>query len=508
MVKVVFVGATLCFTWVVEAQDAVTRAWHFARSPIGNFIGSARPKEITELPQPSVFANKGDRLIDLTESESFKIARDNKAWLVWNDTQKHLIAHGNPLVLAYTENDQALEREEKLLLSFAWYRGVPVGEPVPDHLAPEHQMEITACTGMPVEGAWKSSREGRLKGGKIHSEPIKAAGQIQAFSANSSIQWSEQVGTETRNWTLDAAGRGGDGEVRIIAQISSPFGDTWTITQKDLALLQDDTPVGASRWIEVDGKAVLITNHKHSGAALPKELNVQGQTYLVAEFFVPSLFDPTTTEQVLGQDPFAADETPLKEVKMMDFKAMTVPEELKKWVPSPMMDLRAWLREKGVPLSEKDFAGYDPAHPRILVAVQKEDCLDLMEELFSPMCMLAPVLVEMELNVVRIQGDQLITSHGFKIGCPSGQKAKIECVDQQGKRRLWGELEPTMSANNKDIDMLVKLEWPANAADPMIDLTTSANLQSGVESVLQRNKSGDTITKVTLKATALVSERH
>lgn len=57
--------------WVIDAQEAVARAWHFANSPVKVFIGTTKPKEITVLPLLNVFANK---CVDTITKATLKVA--------------------------------------------------------------------------------------------------------------------------------------------------------------------------------------------------------------------------------------------------------------------------------------------------------------------------------------------------------------------------------------------------------------------------------------------------
>lgn len=500
MIKAWVAGCFLLMAWCVEAQEAVTRAWHFANSPVEVFLGSSKPKEIAALPLSGVFANKGDRLIDLSESECFRAGREQKGWLVWNETQQRLIAHDNPLVLAYLERSEIFQRETKQQVTFSWYRNVPLGAPVPDQSSPEHQMEISTHSGKKGEITWKSSKAENLRRIELTHE-FSASGEPEAllFFGRYQLQWEEQAKGDQLNWTLNAAHYGRDDEVKPIIQVTSPSGETWTVTCRVNGVLEDGTLVKNSRWIESDGKAVLIAHGRQTRTQMPREIKMSEHLYMLGDYLVPR--DAISMIREKSDDPFHFDaQTEPAEISLIDFQAAVIPIELKPWVPFPMMDLRKWLRAKGVPIGDKDFAGYDPMRNRMLVAAGNQVVLDLTEQLFEPMCVLPRRSIEMDFRIMHEQDGKQLAASGCKLGCLSGQKALIQCADQKGLPKIKGEFDPTLAADDQSVDVDMVMEWQTTSPDISIKLKKMAKVLNGIESTMQSNRSGGVTSKATIKA--------
>lgn len=240
----------------VHAEDE-THAWTFAEAPGADGIS------IEQLSSPSVFAGKGDRLLDfskLLKSDEHRTFPQG-TWLVWNTTRHLLIAHGSPRAMEdVQELDVFSKRLGKVVGSFGWHRGIAAGAQVAPDRHPDNEVVWTGRPGSAaIFGGDVPGLEGAPAGlsGRVGVDGADWNGRL---SLSTALEWIQSTGDQALRWKIETPFSlpGDSYPPTTIAWGSSATGEPWALTCLVSSQWLDGTPVSASRWVEVDGKAELV----------------------------------------------------------------------------------------------------------------------------------------------------------------------------------------------------------------------------------------------------------
>ncbi|MGC4013147.1 MAG: hypothetical protein QM755_01320 [Luteolibacter sp.] len=481
------------FLHVARAED-VTRAWHLAVVPAAVRDAVA----ISELPTHSVFASKGDQLVDLSRELKAEETFGKGAWIAWNGTRRLLVVRGNRHTLAYADNVKFLWEQHLVGIELAWFQGIGPGELLPADAKAIHRKEIiiTECSGTRTTGKWEPAEAGTL--GEVE------VGTAAFFDSNESsaevqltLDWKERRGREALSWSYAGsfvtAFQGGP--ERMLCQFVSPTGERWTITAKARDLLADGTPASESRRQEVDGKMMpAVYRAPESHADVLGKASVEGFALHVADFGVDGYFTEALFEAFeRNHKPSSATiagETRSSLERPGYCQDAILPDALKEYAPVSMWDLKPLLEASSIRFPEAKWIVYDPRLKRILVASTAPEAADGMALLANASC--APDQPNFTATFRgRLDGAvEPSTPVGAKFIGRFGGGAQLECWDEKETNLLSIRIAPNEGPEKGIMDTSYKVEsngvpgFPASKAEGRTGFALDA------ESPIQTNESG------------------
>ncbi|BCU76320.1 hypothetical protein [Luteolibacter sp. LG18] len=456
----------LCLTACIVAARAedVTQAWRLAAPPEALQEGV----EIPETPVPSVFSSKGDGLVDLSKALRAEETFGQGAWLVWNSTRRLLIARGNRYTLDRADLRPFLQEPHLAGISLAWYRGIAPGDPLPAGAKPVYRSEVIDRPGFKSDTRWEVSGAGTLGEIDVEAEPILTDDRLAA-DIRLAVDWKEAREGGPLKWRfmssfLTETSR--DRE-RVISQVVSPTGESWTVTVKARDLLLDGSPAETSCLREVAGKAEFVRQRTpdHLVHRLGT-VTVQGSLLTVAELdlgadeargiFKTAGYDVPEEPQ----NPFdAAERGGIDVPRPAACQDAVIPDGLREFAPVTMWDLKPPLVKLGLPLADGDYAAFDPRLRRLVVASKDAESLRHVEDLLMPMCNLPPPL-NLTATFRGVAGGEANgpVVAGARLLVRSGQKQVLTCEDQNENLMLSFEVEPELKENGQILELRHELD--------------------------------------------------
>ncbi|MES2980956.1 MAG: hypothetical protein V4727_01475 [Verrucomicrobiota bacterium] len=166
------------------------------------------------------------------------------------------------------------------------------------------------------------------------------------------------------------------------------------------------------------------------------------------------------------EDPFAAQRPNTN--NHINFKEVKSPEILKPHFYGMVFDIGDALKQNGIKISDKDFAGYDPKTQCVFMYSSDIAELDKFESLFMLTCCFRPANL-----AITARGDGEL-----RLLARSGMKASLSGLDHKSQQTRSFEVEPTIGENNTIIDL--RCTYRDNIGDKMIQsLDVSVTLESG-----------------------------
>jgi len=437
----------------VRAEET-TMAWHFVASPVGRLIGTDLPLKLTAPPTPTVFANEGDELIDVSAGLRAATKAGNESWLVWNNTRHLLVVHGDARATAYVMW-KAQPDQQPLIAStiLSWYQGLTPGDPVPADAVPVRRLEIRNRFAQKQSSSWSFPAPAIPASMRSECETVVGE-ELDSATTRLDLEWIESQGGGAFTWRCLTSINCGFYPLApsIVMQASSPAGGSWTVTCLSQPLLIDGTSALEARGqIELDGKVAEIPGGNLP--PLPKsgpKLKVNDKDGDLMDFRslddYPGLSLRKRPQLEASRDPFAPGFSPGDDEPRFDCPlAVTLPE-LKAIAPLPMFDFRPSLQALGVDLSDTGFAGYEPVSHRLLIFSPRPEVTEKVMQLFSG-CYLPPspnVIVGAQIRPA--PDDKVGIVRGIRLSGSVGQRTLLTCIESgHANPRLKLSAEPTLN---------------------------------------------------------------
>ncbi|MGC4013148.1 MAG: hypothetical protein QM755_01325 [Luteolibacter sp.] len=488
--------------------DEATCAWHFAVSPVGRFnlLGEGVP--ISEPPSPTVFVEKGDRLVDLGATMREDLPESGNGWLLWNETRHLLIAHGDARTLAYTASKSRFDNQPLTAsVTLSWYRGIIPGDPLPPDAKPVHRMKITGAAGAKLKGGWKGGPEDALT--SIDCECESNIGDTPSGNTRLYLTWEERA-TKPLQWTFNGAMlyETGGNKPRILAQASSPAGSDWTLVASLQDYQIDGTRRQASQWREEDGKAILVAYPAWWTWKVPDRIQI-GSGEKVLRYNTVLREEALTGARIAIRDSdtsiLVGDDQPLWITFRKLLPETTVPAELKSFAPLPMLDGRPLAKALKQQVDDVAFMGYDPVSEKLLVAgtAQSPDYFDL-EGCTLRSDFTASVTMK---SVRQPEGQTEPGRKGVMLAGLSGQKTMLTCRppgsdenEDELPLSMSFEIEPGRNDSPDNLDVRYQWKLEAIGNHPATTVEGQSKLINGKETSVQTNGDESKLDTISIRA--------
>jgi len=475
-------------------------AWHFVTRPIldpknfisapesegGNIKDLQQGKEIADTPTATVFAGKGDHLVDLSEAFRAWTKADNRTWLVWNETRHLLIGHGRAGELLTMEQSSGFREQDKILFtSFDWYPASVEASAIPAGLKSERHVVLHGISGA-LQIA-EAQGDGAIPG--VHVEVDETIGdEIFGTHLNAMIKWTEQDGDRTLQWSLGAQDEFDDRkpEPHVMLRTFSPTGRSWTVITSCQHKLTDGTLWSDARWREADGKAqpaAIWILPAELFQVLDPSMKVNGLELKYRTYSVPPNFQEEMADDSGGES--------------IPWQALARPPELWPEVQTPMIDAKPALLRAGVRLEPGDYAGYCQSTDSLFVATSKPRIFEMLDVLLAGGDT-SPSLVTISFDAIdeamASRTDRKTLFHVF-----SGGKAVLSCQEGVSELVRW-LFEPTVGNTDSVIDFRYEGLLHATGKLPGFKLSGSTTVPVGMDSLIQQTETGTAKSSISVKA--------
>jgi hypothetical protein len=443
------------------AFSAEILAW---KTPISRIDtgGKASPRleRLDKPPEASPFFGKDDELWNV----SFIMPNDEEVtdkleWAVWNATSGRLVAKGSWVALFELQRHYDLENPPvQCRLKLDVYQVPADGSPPDGSKQPSFSLSYIVRSGQKVvasntEGDSSISVESETFFGDYSSViDTRIFSQISLpncpnLQIDSSISIENQVPVWfARNFN---GKQGVDLMVTGILELAdgTPFQDVIMRQEGD-----NMKPFSISDIHDSSGNIALGEKHRLVWLRPP----VGALEYLDNQ--------KLTDKDV---DPFSGEKIDIN--KRLKFKEVKAPDILSPHFYGMVFDISDALKQNGIKVLDKDFAGYDPKTFGIFMYSSDIAELDKFEQLF------------MVLDGEYINRNVVITSRGdgeMRLISRSGQKSSLSSLDLQSKKSRHFEVEPGFPENGSIIDL--RCNFSEKIGEETIQsLDTSVTLEAG-----------------------------
>lgn len=266
------------------------------------------------------------------------------------------------------------------------------------------------------------------------------------FDFQVEASWHGGSGINRQGWELRQTCFMFDGHCRPVAGFVLPLaGGGWLVTLQGEAVMADGFTWREARKVEdKEGPRAL------PGTEFLAPLRLQAADgWRIVRLRVPADF---VTALAGTDEPGNPNGEPVAGTGKALAPAARFPPHLATWACVGAVDLRAPLRERGIPLEDGDFVAYEPVHSTVLASCRKPETLDLVEAVAD--CRLGPCCTDYVRSEFELKGgnDGPLLARGSVAG-NSGGKSEIRWTKGKDRRVLGWVTEPVISNRPDLIDM-------------------------------------------------------
>lgn len=447
-------------------HGAETMAYRFAAEPVISTPVAECPL-LKEAPASTPFVAAGDVLHDLTGVFREKKVLLENGWVIWNQSQRLLVVHGEMAEQWRVEDLSGFcEQTRQPKLTIDWIRSEKTEDPAPKNapafaslgLLGKSGQKSTASTKMTdPSGEWTFSVEAE--------HTILHDGGLD-ISLN--LSWQAPNGANQQHGNLNVSTAIADETILPVAYwYVVGHGFAWQIDVTADTLLSDGTSWNRARLRQVGEKISICRPAMKSsewstvrGAAPRSERKVLAKTFS-REFFkgfsVP--WDPDDKSDTFAETPELPTAPP------RNFPDAVIPDHLRNCFPNPALDMREVLGESGVALEADDFVAYDPFAERIVVDCKNDMTIDMIKSLLEVLGMRPPGTIECTIWLADVaKPDSPLVK--VLLLTKSGKRPQFQLLDEKEQPIVTFEFEPTLGADDSIVDFRYdfrcRLQQPTN----------------------------------------------